>query len=457
MPAGDISPTTPDYSWLQNHLGPYYLDADYARLSHNARGQGVKIIDVEYSWDLNHEDLSDVSLVWGTPYPSGADKNHGTAVLGLLAAQDNGYGMIGIAPDATVGVAAAKYQIGNVTVYLHANAINEAATQLGPGDVILIELQIGGPDSHLDCNCYACDTFEAVPAEWDPATFDAIRWATANRIIVVEAAGNGGMNLDDPRYQGRFDRAVRDSGAIVVGAALAFSPLCFTNYGSRVDLQGEGFSVATLGYGHWAKVNGSDRRQFYTASFGGTSSASAMVAGAVAVAQSAVADRGVRLFPSEMLSLLARTGWPQRGAEHIGPMPNLRAVIDAYEIGDTCQPITPSEVADTRSGYIPPFGDLEYCFTVDMLDAARAVKYVFDTCTGTTFDTILEVMYDPQSRIPVAYNDDGCKIGSRQSRVAVQPTTAGTYVVRVRGGLGASGDMTLRFFKLPPPIQTSGE
>ena len=39
---------------------------------------------------------------------------------------------------------------------------------------------------------------------------------------------------------GRFDRAVRDSGAIVVGAgdATTRTALTFSSYGNRVDLQG---------------------------------------------------------------------------------------------------------------------------------------------------------------------------------------------------------------------------
>ena len=36
--------------------------------------------------------------------------------------------------------------------------------------------------------------------------------------VVVEAAGNGAVELDAPECEGWFDRSVRDSGAIIVGA-----------------------------------------------------------------------------------------------------------------------------------------------------------------------------------------------------------------------------------------------
>ena len=48
--------------------------------------------------------------------------------------------------------------------------------------------------------------------------FDAVNAATASGVIVVEAAGNGEMNLDNARYDDRFNRNVRNSGALFVGA-----------------------------------------------------------------------------------------------------------------------------------------------------------------------------------------------------------------------------------------------
>ena len=76
-----------------------------------------------------------------------------------------------------------------------------------------------------------------LPAEDVQAVYDSIRLATAKGIIVAEAAGNGQMDLDQPFWRGRFDRSVRDSGAILVGAGDAFGePLWFTNFGSRVDI-----------------------------------------------------------------------------------------------------------------------------------------------------------------------------------------------------------------------------
>ena len=117
--------------------------------------------------------------------------------------------------------------------------------------------------------------------------------ATSQGIIVVEAAGNGGENLDGLEYGSPFPAGRPDSGAIIVGAGAA--PGCGTarrparavvsTYGTRVDVQGWGECVTTTGYGQLQ--SGADENVFYTSQFNGTSSASAIVAAAAAALSSA--------------------------------------------------------------------------------------------------------------------------------------------------------------------------
>ena len=69
---------------------------------------------------------------------------------------------------------------------------------------------------------------------------------------------------------------------------------------------------------------------WYTDRFNGTSSAAAIVAGAVANLQGvAFAQSGIPLTPLQIRTLLVQTGSPQLGntAEHIGPRPDLRQAI----------------------------------------------------------------------------------------------------------------------------------
>jgi hypothetical protein len=151
------------------------------------------------------------------------------------------------------------------------------------------------------------------------------------------------MNLDSSIYNGKFDRSVRDSGAIMVGAGTSDgrAPMCFTNFGSRVDLQGWGQNVATLGNrirngtnimpGN-IQVNGSDQNQWYTTIFSGTSSATPIVAGAAASLQGYRKAHSLSPFTStSMRDFLKQTGVAQASdTRQIGPLPNLRAAIDAH-------------------------------------------------------------------------------------------------------------------------------
>ena len=253
--------------------------------------------------------------------------------LERLAAVENGFGATGIVPHINLGWSSVVTS-GFPNVFYNAPAaINNAAHNLALGDIILIEQHYPGPDGGNTCpNICNCSQFAWVAMENFQADFDAIRHATARNIIVVEAAGNGQMDLDGPQYQGRFNRNVRNSGAILVGAGGAGdrSPACFTNFGSRVDVQGWGGGVETLGYGV-ISIAGGDTRQWYTRNFNGTSSASPIVAGAAAALQGVYEARGLgRISPFAMRLLLTTTGTPQANhPNHIGPQPDLRRALHA--------------------------------------------------------------------------------------------------------------------------------
>ena len=318
-PGGRAPAATPDFTSRQGYLGPAPdgIDARFARTQPGGDGAGIKLVDLEYSWLLSHEDLQlqGVSL-GGACEPFCAD-DHGTAVLGMLVGRSNGFGVTGGVPAAAVQVIS-PVETGTLGYNLPA-AVAAAGAGLGPGDVLLIEQQGVGPHGGT----------RFVPVEWDPAVFDAIRLVTQTGVIVIEAAGNGAENLDDADFQGRFDRSRFDSDAIIVGAGTqGHARSSTTNYGSRVDLQGMGCCVSTTGYGDL--FDGGTRGTRYTAVFAGTSSASAMVASAaVAVQGFRKSSRGTVLAPDELVALLRATGTAQTGgtSQPVGPMPDLRAAL----------------------------------------------------------------------------------------------------------------------------------
>jgi len=307
----------------------------------------LTVCDLEQGWNRGHQELKDLTDENGQQLPIlyGANRNdegtpghHGTAVLGQLAATGKSpEGIKGAATDISQFVLASHYKSkdekeagnkphpfagtnGHVAAAI-AQAVEKTSGPLGKGDILLLEVQRG-----------------LLPAETDEADFDAIRLASGLGVIVVEAAGNGGFNLDaysDADTGRSFQRGTshfRDSGAILVGAARASLPhdrAPFSNYGSRLDCFAWGETVTTCGFGDLAGTVDAD---LYTNSFNGTSSASPIIAGAAALVQALhKAQTGTLLQPQSMRALLADPATGTRQGPNvpgfIGVMPDLRAIV----------------------------------------------------------------------------------------------------------------------------------
>lgn len=320
------------YTDLQTYRlpAPTGIDANYASTVPGATGNRVKIVDVEYSWNTNHEDLSkarNAVFPVNTPLDPFNDNNHGTAVLGEMVADNNGIGVTGIVPDASLNLVN-TYSAEKGYDILSSLAVATVLTQ--PGDVIIIEQQTWGPTDAL---------YDYVPVEFIPEVYDYIKFITDSGRIVVEAAGNGYQNLDDAVYYGSsFPLGKPDSGAIIVGAGKnclgdpLLSRMSFSNYGSRVNLQGPGNCVATTGYGNLGSEGGANG--YYTKSFNGTSSATPVVASAAAALGSAFETlNNVAPTPTQIRTLLTQTGTAQNFTDlsalvgNIGPMPDLKRAL----------------------------------------------------------------------------------------------------------------------------------
>ncbi|MBN1261350.1 MAG: DUF11 domain-containing protein, partial [Anaerolineae bacterium] len=342
--SGDIGHTTPSFTAEQGYLyAPETsngINAVYAWTVPGGSGSNVKFIDLEWGWQTTHEDLRGAKLFYegGSVYSPWRD--HGTAVIGEVMADRDASGVTGIAYNARYGI----HGVGFDTWPNVADAINTAAAQLDAGDLMLLEMHNPTsplpPDEQCDPRCGNCEQFGYIAMEYWQANFDAIQTAAAQGIIVVEAAGNGAMNFDNPFYGGAFDRNQRDAGAILVGAGMSgkygYEPArgaeCWTNYGSAVDVQGWGDAIWTLGYGDgWnegmAGGSASDEDQWYTQWFGGTSGASPIVVGAITSIQGMRKAAGLPvLTPLQVRTLLRHTGTPQaRDHKTIGRLPDLQA------------------------------------------------------------------------------------------------------------------------------------
>ncbi len=345
---GEAPPATADFTPLQGYLNPAPagIDARYAWTQRGGRGWNVRICDIEGGWNFAHEDLrQNQGGVVGVNSTNPGWLNHGTAVVGEIGGDRNTFGITGICPDAHVRGVSIFGGVGS------AGAIRRAANLLRPGDIILIELHRPGP------RATGVGQQGFIAMEWWPDDYAAIRYATNRGIIVIEAAGNGGENLDHPAYntpqpgfpaswRNPFNRRLRDSGAVIVGAGAPppgtngrnhgpdRSRLGFSNYGSAVDTQGWGREVVTTGYGDLQ--GGGNANLHYTRQFSGTSSASPIVVGALGCTQGVLRAQGrIPLSPARARDLFRATGTPQTDApgrprsQRIGRRPNLRQLIPA--------------------------------------------------------------------------------------------------------------------------------
>ena len=232
--------------------------------------------------------------------------------------------------------------------------------KLGAGDIILLEIHRAGPRHNFQARS---DQLGYIAIEWWPDDFDAIRYANSRGIIVVEAAGNGAR---EPRRRavlgaaGRvpdawtnpFNRANRDSGAVVVGAGAPppgthgvswgadRSRLDFSNYGALIDAQGWGREVTQ----HRVRRSAGRRRRadlVHRPLLRDLQRVSDRRRGRSARLQGALRAAGkTPMTPATARAWLRATGSPQQdepgrpATQRIGNRPDLKALIQAHVKGN---------------------------------------------------------------------------------------------------------------------------
>lgn len=414
----------PDFEMSQGYLNaaPTGIDAHTAWTYPGGTGFDISgqtiICDFEYSWNLNHNDFPFFTQMIPpalTPVDPFSDTRHGTAVMGEMLAIHNAWGIRGAVYGGIGWVAPTNFTTG----WDIGASMLHAMVFMIPGGVFLIEQQMAGPN-YTGIPSGTQDGL--IPVEWWASWYAAIVTAIGNGIHVVEAAGNGREDLDDAVYAvgngGHWPfLSVNNSGAIIVGAGAVpagfagsdvdRSRLWFSNYGSRVELQGWGERVATTGYGDLWAAEGVD--WYCTITFGGTSSASPIVASAVGMLQNIyrVQTGGTNLSPATARSILISTGSPQQNgiypiSQHIGPRPDLAAAILALPPVSCCLnrgnvdglsgPGGPIDVSDLtylvaylfNGGPVPPCideGNVDSVIgpagPIDVVDLTYLVAYLF--------------------------------------------------------------------------------
>ena len=213
---------------------PWGIDRIGAELVHSwNKGQDVKVAILDTGIDLDHPDLrvaGNVSFVEGTV--NGDDDNgHGTMVAGIVAALDNGIGMVGIAPEVELYAVKVLDSEGIGT----SRAIRRGIEWAIDNDMQVVNMSFG-------CTSKLPQEVKA-----------ALKKAYQAGIVLVAAAGNEGTTSGE---ENSIRAPARNTQVIAVGAIDELdNRYSFSSSGDTLELVGPGVKIySTLMGGGYANL-----------------------------------------------------------------------------------------------------------------------------------------------------------------------------------------------------------
>lgn len=184
--------------------------------SQEAPGPGKAVTVIDSGVDMSHPEFADRpnTTLLNEQTTSEEDEGHGTEVSSVVAAPNNGVGIVGIYPQAVLRIWDAS-PFGFLSEGAAIQGIVEAARR-GPG---VINLSFGGEDD-------------------DPLLEEAILLAVRAGSLVVAAAGNEGIEGSPPNYPAFYAHVLTVGATNDSGRVAAFSTISPT-----VDLVAPGTRI----------------------------------------------------------------------------------------------------------------------------------------------------------------------------------------------------------------------
>jgi len=297
-----------------------------------ATGANVRVAVLDEGFDMDHPDLASninyalaKSFVPGEPvdYLLADVFSHGTHVAGIIAAGDNGYGTIGVAPEAEI---VPVKVLSEVLGYGEFSWLIDALMYAADIEADVVNMSLGGT-IYLD---------EVPPEEvWEVlelyvAIARATQYAHRRGVTLITSAGNSGIDADSENVlilPSDAPWVIDVSATAPIGWAVDPStnldvPTFYTNYGKRlIDYAAPGGSIeypgnetcTVAGVFHYCYVfdlvfSTGSLGNYYWA--GGTSQAAPHVAGLAAII---ISEAGGSLSPNRVAFWLGLT------ADDLGP------------------------------------------------------------------------------------------------------------------------------------------
>lgn len=182
-------------------------------------GAGVKVSVIDTGITSSHGDLH-VTSGWNyfinSPY-YGDVRGHGTHVGGIIGAERNGFGVVGVAPEAELNA----LLVCDIYGRCYGSSIILSVLWSMNRDVDIINMSLGGPTRST-------------------AMEEAMQAAYNQGILLVASAGNEGRGSDSVGYPAKFDSVVAVTAVDEAGDVAAFS-----SRGPDVELAAPGVDVVS--------------------------------------------------------------------------------------------------------------------------------------------------------------------------------------------------------------------
>lgn len=266
------------------------IDADRAA----GNGSGVRVAVIDTGVALKHPDLKGaIATGYGKDCvrrknKTLMDKNgHGSHVAGIIAAQNNSSGMVGVAPGARIVPVRVLNAEGSGSFSAVLCGIDYVARRTGR--IQVANLSLGG----------TCDG----PCQFGAPHHKALRKLVSRGTTVVVAAGNEGIDADesDPAF---IDEVITVSAYMDGDGRISSRDRYanFSNFGPGVDIGAPGVSIlSTVPDGKYERLSG-------------TSMAAPFVAGVAAVIEQT--EGGSPAAIRDAMLGAALTDYPGRGGRH---------------------------------------------------------------------------------------------------------------------------------------------